>query len=59
MRFLIGRQRASRASGLPREAVPGYKLESGRRWPAYDLAAAERRAEQDAGGKIVSGAGGR
>ena len=32
--------------GLPHEAVPGSKLESGRRWPASDPAAAERRAEQ-------------
>ena len=32
--------------GLPHEAAPCSKLESGRRWPASDLAEAERRAEQ-------------
>ncbi len=34
------------AAGLPHEAAPCSKLESGRRWPAADLAEAERRAEQ-------------
>jgi hypothetical protein len=33
-------------SGLPREAMPDIRLESGRYWPAPDLAGAQRRAEQ-------------
>jgi len=38
--------RANMKNGLPHEAAPCSKLESGRRWPASDLAEAERRAEQ-------------
>ena len=32
--------------GLPHEAIPDIRLESGRCWPASGLAGAQRRAEQ-------------
>lgn len=39
---------------LPNEAIPVFKLESGSRLPASELAEAERKLGQEAGGKNAS-----
>ncbi len=46
------------APGLPHEAIPVSKLESGAHLPVSGLAGAERRPGAEAGGKIVSRTGG-
>ena len=40
-----------RSPGLPHEAMPGIRLDSGRYWPASGLAGAQRRAEQTLGAR--------